>query len=86
MAKGFAPWSPSKATRPDLEDVLEVIEAERDEWPLSQRYWLYKLMAKKGWRKVDEYKKCKYPKNKKRGVIGRNNQSCCLWSCRPNIK
>lgn len=52
MAKGFAPWKPKPETLPFLVDV---IEAYRDDWPLAQRSWLYRLIAKKGWLKVDEY-------------------------------
>ncbi|NOR20936.1 MAG: hypothetical protein GQ538_12715 [Xanthomonadales bacterium] len=55
MAKGFAPWKPKPETFPFLADVIEIIEAYRDDWPLTQRSWLYRLIAKKGWLKVDEH-------------------------------
>jgi len=52
---GFATWAPDSKTQPFLEEVLAVINANRSIWPLSQRSWLYRLMAEKGWKKVDEY-------------------------------
>lgn len=54
--KGFYPeWRPQKASRKYLDEILDVMMASRDEWPLTQRYWLYRLMAKHGWIKLDEY-------------------------------
>jgi hypothetical protein len=53
--KGFAPWHPQKATKEALAEVLDVINSQKEYWPLSQRYWLYRLMGLKGWQKFDEY-------------------------------
>lgn len=61
--KGFAPWKPQKATQVYLEEVQEVIRSQRDYWPLTQRYWLYRLIALKGWIKADEYGKATKGKN-----------------------
>ena len=63
--KGFAPWKPSKATQVFLDEVLEVLNEQKELWPLTQRYWLYRLMAKKGWLKVDEYQPSKNDKSKR---------------------
>ena len=63
QAPGFAPWKPAKRTRAALEQVLDVIEDGREHWPLSQRYWLYRLIAKHGWRKWDEYSRSRARKN-----------------------
>ena len=65
MAKGFAPWRPQTQTRKYLDEVIEVMEASRNDWPMTQRYWLYRLMSVKDWLKVDEYRPSKY-KLKKR--------------------
>jgi hypothetical protein len=73
MAKGFAPWKPKPETLPFLADVIEVIEAHLDDWPLTQRSWLYRLMAKKGWLKVDEYNRNKaHPKKRHLCTPGKN--------------
>jgi hypothetical protein len=73
MAKGFAPWKPKPETLPFLGDVIEVIEAHLDDWPLTQRSWLYRLMAKKGWLKVDEYNRNKaHPKDRHLCTPGKN--------------
>lgn len=53
--KGFAPWRPQKATKEALAEVLDVINSQKEHWPLSQRYWLYRLMGLKNWHKYDEY-------------------------------
>ena len=60
--KGFAPWNPRGKKMAALSGVLEVIKAGRDDWPLSQRYWLYRLMGTKGWEKFDEYSAKDYRK------------------------
>ena len=61
--KGYAAWRPQKKTQAALEQVLDVIEAGRDDWPLTQRYWLYRLMGKHGWEKFDEYNASTYKKS-----------------------
>ena len=63
--KGFAPWKPNKETQVFLDEVLEVLNDQKELWPLTQRYWLYRLMAKKGWLKVDEYQPSKFDKDKR---------------------
>jgi len=63
--KGFASWKPNKATQVFLDEVIEVLNEQEDLWPLTQRYWLYRLMAKKGWLKVDEYQPSKVDKDKR---------------------
>ena len=44
-------WTPKKDYVWMLQDVLEVMYQYQDYWPLSQRGWLYRLMARKGWEK-----------------------------------
>ena len=61
--KGFAPWRPQKATQVYLREAQEIINGQRDYWPLTQRYWLYRLIALKGWIKADEYGKATKGKN-----------------------
>ena len=63
--KGFATWKPQKQTHRYLEDVLSVLNAQKHLWPLTQRYWLYRLMSKKGWSKFDEYDAATYRKANK---------------------
>lgn len=58
---GLLPWQPDTDTKPWLAEVQEVIEANRGDWPLTQRTWLYRLMSAKGWKKVDEYSQAKAP-------------------------
>lgn len=53
--KGFATWHPRAAKKKRLEEVLDVIMRGKDDWPLSQRYWLYRMMGVYGWEKFDEY-------------------------------
>ena len=45
MAKGFEPWPLRKSTRAFVNEVLEVMEDQRNIWPRTQRYWLYRLSA-----------------------------------------
>lgn len=47
--KGFWPWKPNKNYKALLPEVLAVIEADVENWPLTQRTWLYRLMGKYGW-------------------------------------
>jgi hypothetical protein len=69
MAKGLAAWRPQAATRERLEEVQTVMEEQRSEWPLSQRYWLYRLMGRFGWEKFDEYNASAYRKaNGRKGL------------------
>lgn len=60
--KGFAPWKPRAATAERLKEVLAVINEGKDDWPLSQRYWLYRLMSVYKWKKFDEYNASHYRK------------------------
>ena len=47
-------WTPKKDYVWMLQDVTEVLYQYQDYWPLSQRGWLYRLMATKGWDKTWE--------------------------------
>lgn len=53
MAEQFGsyPWKPTGNYQWMLSDVIEVIESNREWWPLSQRSWLYLLMSEKKWQK-----------------------------------
>lgn len=60
--KGYMPWKPNKETERALFELIDVIYDQKQFWPLSQRYWLYRLMGLKGWEKFDEYSASKYKK------------------------
>jgi hypothetical protein len=72
--KGFAPWRPQKATQVYLREVQEVINLQRGYWPLTQRYWLYRLIAIKGWIKADEYGEDTKGKNLN-NILGRGRRA-----------
>jgi len=77
---------PNKVTQVYLDEVTEVIYDQQEYWPLTQRYWLYRIMAKKGWLKVDEYSSGKYPKEK-RGLCtpGKNLNNILLRGRRSGL-
>ena len=49
--KGFIEWNPRGEYAEMLEQVVETVSHFRDYWPLTQRTWLYRLMARHGWSK-----------------------------------
>jgi hypothetical protein len=53
-AKGLVPWKPTGPYITLTEQVIDTVDHLKDEWPLSQRQWLYRLMARHGWEKLWE--------------------------------
>jgi hypothetical protein len=44
--RGLAPWNPHSKTKPWVDAVLTVLDAERDDWPVGPRHIAYMLGGK----------------------------------------